>query len=120
MPSPSPSTGSQSFGPFRLDLENQCVRRADQEIQLTPKAFAVLRHLLERRGTLVTKNQLLDAVWPDTVVVDAVLKTTVLEIRKALGDDARAPRYVETLHRRGYRFRSEPGAVAQPAAAAHP
>jgi DNA-binding winged helix-turn-helix (wHTH) protein len=101
-----------AFGPFCLDLDNQCVRREGREIALTPKAFAVLRCLLERRGRLVSKRELLDAVWPDTVVVDAVLKVVVLEIRKALGETGRSRGFIETLYRRGYRFRGEGAAAA--------
>ncbi|HEX6810303.1 MAG TPA: AAA family ATPase [Planctomycetota bacterium] len=102
---------SLAFGPFRLDLDNQCVRKDGREIGLTPKAFAVLRLLVERRGRLVPKRELLDFVWPGTVVVDAVLKVVVLEIRKALGETGREPGFIETLHRRGYRLRDEPAAA---------
>src|SRR6185436_20558364 len=73
-------------------------------IRLNHKAFDVLRVLIERRGRLVSKDQLLDAVWPDTHVADGVLKVCMAEIRKALGDSATAPRFIETVHRRGYRF----------------
>jgi DNA-binding winged helix-turn-helix (wHTH) protein/tetratricopeptide (TPR) repeat protein len=112
---------SLAFGPFRLDLDNQCVRKDGREIALTPKAFAVLRLLVQRRGRLVPKQELLDAVWPDTVVVDAVLKVVVLEIRKALGETGRDRGFIETMHRRGYRLRNEqPGASASQASAAPP
>jgi len=114
---------SLAFGPFHLDLDNQCVRRGDREIALTPKAFALLRLLFERRGRLVTKADLLAAVWPEAIVVDSVLKVVVLEIRKALGETGRGAGFIETLHRRGYRFRAAPpsaggnGAGADAAAA---
>src|SRR5688500_8896586 len=94
-----------AFGPFRLDLENQCLRKDGREIALTPKALAALRLLVEPRGRLVQKQELLDAVWPDTIVVDSVLKVVVLEIRKALGETGRGHGFIETLHRRGYRLR---------------
>ena len=74
---------------------------------MRPKVFAVLRHLVEHRGELVTKQQLLEAVWPSTFVGDAVLKDSIRQLREALGDDAAAPRYIETAHRRGYRFIGE-------------
>src|SRR5262249_59037421 len=90
--------------PCRLDLENECVWRGTQAIPLTPKAFAVLRCLVERAGRLVTKEELFRTVWPEIVVSEAVLKVCVGEIRKALGDKAKTPRFIETLHRRGYRF----------------
>ena len=93
-----------SFGPFRLDRSDRRLRRGATVIPLRPKAFAVLDYLVARPGRLVTKEQLLAAVWPDTAVSDTVLKVCVREIRDALGDDAEHPRYLETAHRLGYRF----------------
>jgi DNA-binding winged helix-turn-helix (wHTH) protein len=93
------------FGPFHLDAVRHELRRGDRSIPLRPKAFELLRHLAEHPGKLLTKNELFDAVWPDTVVSDGVLKVCIREIREALGDLASAPRYVETVHRLGYRFR---------------
>jgi DNA-binding winged helix-turn-helix (wHTH) protein/predicted ATPase len=92
------------FGPFRFDATNECVWRGAEAISLTPKAFAVLRHLVTHPGRLVTKEELLETVWSETYVSDAVLKVCVGEIRKALGDDAKTPQFIETVHRRGYRF----------------
>jgi len=92
------------FPPFRLDPDNACLWRGTKAIRLTPKAFAVLECLVENHGQLVTKDVLLDRVWPATVVGDAVLKVCVREIRKALRDRVSAPRFVATVHRRGYRF----------------
>jgi DNA-binding winged helix-turn-helix (wHTH) protein/tetratricopeptide (TPR) repeat protein len=92
------------FPPFRLDPDNATLWRGTTAVRLTPKAFAVLHCLAERHGELVTKDALLERVWPGTVVGDAVLKVCVREIRKALGDPAGAPRFVATAHRRGYRF----------------
>ena len=92
--------------------------RGLESISLRPKAFAVLKHLVERPGQLVTKQQLLEAVWPETFVSDAVLKDSVRQLREALGDDAAAPRYIETAHRRGYRFIAQISAAAGEGAAA--
>ena len=92
------------FPPFRLDPDNACLWRGAKAIRLTPKAFGVLRCLVERHGQLVTKDLLLGSVWPGIAVGDAVLKVCVREIRKALGDQVGAPRFVATVHRRGYRF----------------
>src|SRR6478672_3678829 len=92
------------FPPFRLDPGDGCLWRGTKAIRLTPKAFAVLQCLAERHGQLVAKDVLLDSVWPGTAVGDAVLKVCVREIRKALGDRVSAPRFVATVHRRGYRF----------------
>src|SRR4051794_40889829 len=93
-----------TFDPFSLDLANEQLWRGSQAIKLRPKAFAVLDHLLGRPGQLVTKDDLLNAVWPETFVSDAVLKVTIRQIRAALGDDPKSPRFIETAHRRGYRF----------------
>ena len=92
------------FDPFCLDLANEQLWRGSQAIKLRPKAFAVLDHLIGRPGQLVTKDDLLNAVWPGTFVSDAVLKVTIRQIRGALGDDPKTPRFIETAHRRGYRF----------------
>lgn len=93
-----------TFGRFRLDLTNECLWQGTRAISLRPKAFAVLKVLVERPGLLVTKQQVLDAVWPDTFVGDAVLKDSIRQLREALDDDAAEPVYIETAHRRGYRF----------------
>jgi DNA-binding winged helix-turn-helix (wHTH) protein/predicted ATPase len=93
-----------TFGRFRLDPANERLWRGEQAVALRPKAFAVLTHLVEHRGQLVTKQQLLDSVWPATFVTDAVLKDSIRQLREALGDDAVSPSYIETAHRRGYRF----------------
>ncbi|MEA2465573.1 MAG: eukaryotic-like serine/threonine-protein kinase [Acidobacteriota bacterium] len=92
------------FGPFRLEIADATLWHGSQSLPLTPKAFSVLQCLVERRGRLVTKDELYNAVWPGVFVGDAVLKVCVLEVRRVLADDAKAPRYIETVHRRGYRF----------------
>src|SRR6202007_3112955 len=69
-----------------------------------PKPFAVLRYLVENPQRLVTHDELLDAVWPETYVQPQVLRTYVLELRKVLGDDARQPRFIQSMPKRGYRF----------------
>ncbi|HKE59445.1 MAG TPA: AAA family ATPase, partial [Pyrinomonadaceae bacterium] len=93
-----------ALGPFRLDEANECLWHEKRAISLRPKAYAVLRYLVQHPGILVTKQQLLDDVWPNTFVSDAVLKDCIRQLREAFGDEARAPRYIETAHRRGYRF----------------
>src|ERR1700722_488548 len=97
------------FSPFRLDTANQCLwRRGDtgQEarILLTPKAFAVLEHLVEHAGRLVTHDEMLQAVWPNSVVEPQAVKKHVLAVRTALGDCPKNSIFIETLSRRGYRF----------------
>jgi DNA-binding winged helix-turn-helix (wHTH) protein/predicted ATPase len=96
-----------TFGAFCLDLGAECLRKGSRAIKLRPKAFAVLEYLATRPGQLVTKDELLHAVWPATFVGEAVLKVAVRQIREALDDDSGAPRFVETAHRRGYRFIGE-------------
>lgn len=90
-----------TFGPYLLE---RLLRRGDQIVELTPKAIGVLRMLVARSGELVTKDELLTAVWPGLVVTDAALTVCVAEIRKTLGDDARHAQFIATVHRRGYRF----------------
>jgi DNA-binding winged helix-turn-helix (wHTH) protein/predicted ATPase len=92
------------FGPFRLDSRNERLWLGTDELVLRPKTFAVLSYLVEHAGDLVPRDRLLDAVWPGVAVSEAVLTVCIGEIRQALGDDPRAARYIETLHRRGYRF----------------
>jgi DNA-binding winged helix-turn-helix (wHTH) protein/tetratricopeptide (TPR) repeat protein len=92
------------FERFRFDRANQRLEDAGGAIPLNPKAFEVLRVLVERSGQLVLKDQLLDEVWSGTHVADGVLKVCIAEIRRALGDSATEPRFIETVHRRGYRF----------------
>src|SRR5271166_2472472 len=99
----------KEFPPFRLDIGNQCLwRRKDsgdeERILVTPKAFGVLTYLVDRAGRLVTQDELLEAVWPDTFVQPEVLKYQIADVRSALGDSAKKPSFIETLPRRGYRF----------------
>ena len=103
------SVSTKEFLPFRLDTVNECLWRhrdtgPDERILLPPKAFAVLRYLVEHPGRLVTQDELLEALWPDTFVQPEVLKSHVRDIRMVLGDDCKNPRFIETLPRRGYQF----------------
>src|SRR5262245_12290900 len=104
------------FASFRLDPGNACVWRGPEILTLTPKAFAVLQYLIAHAGQLVTKEVLLAAVWPGMAVSEAVLKVCLSEIRKALGDTVKTPRFIATVHRRGYRFIA-PVTEAEPAEA---
>jgi predicted ATPase/DNA-binding winged helix-turn-helix (wHTH) protein len=108
------------FHSFRLDTVNQCLWRRregrdDERIRLRPKAFAVLRYLVDHAGRLVTHDELLNALWPDTFVQPEVLKSHVLDIRQALGDRAKNPQFIETLPRRGYQFIAPVRDVSPPA-----
>jgi DNA-binding winged helix-turn-helix (wHTH) protein len=93
-----------SFEGYSLDLANERLLQDGDVVPLTPKAFAVLRRLVEDAGQLVRKEDLLRSVWRDTHVSDGVLRVIVLELRRALGDDSEQPRFIETVPRRGYRF----------------
>ena len=105
------------FPPFRLDTVNQCLwrrtdRAEDTRIVLTPRAFGVLTYLMEHAGQLVTHRQLLDAVWPQTAIEPQALKRNIFELRRALNDPPRQPRFIETLPKRGYRFIAKIGYVS--------
>lgn len=92
------------FPPFRLDLESERLWRGDEVVATRPKTWGLLRYLAEHPGQVVTKDELLCAVWPNTAVAEATLTVTMRELRAAIADDQRAPRYIETVRRRGFRF----------------
>jgi TolB-like protein/DNA-binding winged helix-turn-helix (wHTH) protein/Flp pilus assembly protein TadD len=92
------------FRSFRLDSANHCLWRAEERVQITPKAFDVLRYMVDNAGRLVTQDELLEALWPETYVNQEVLRKYVLEIRKVLGDRPEKPAFIETVTKRGYRF----------------
>jgi DNA-binding winged helix-turn-helix (wHTH) protein/tetratricopeptide (TPR) repeat protein len=94
----------RSFDPFRLDVVNQCLWRGQARVPLMPKPFAVLQYLVEHPGRLVSRDELLEAVWPDTYVQPEVLRRYILEIRRVLGDRPDAPHFVQTFPKRGYQF----------------
>ncbi len=90
--------------PPRLDVRNERLVCGTRAVPLRPKTFAVLRCLADHAGHLVTKEVLLDTAWPGTAVSDGGLMVCIRELRRALNDDTRKPRYIETVHRRGYRL----------------
>jgi DNA-binding winged helix-turn-helix (wHTH) protein/TolB-like protein len=92
------------FGPFRYDWEQRLLFRDGEMVPLAPKVGETLRVLLERHGTVVEKAELMRAVWPDTSVEEIGLARNISQLRKALGDESEAGRYIETLPKRGYRF----------------
>jgi DNA-binding winged helix-turn-helix (wHTH) protein len=93
-----------AFGPFRLDAQGRVLLRDDEVIQLQPKAVDMLLALIERRGDVVSKDELMKAVWQDTFVEESNLTLNISAVRKALGDSATEPKYIETISKRGYRF----------------
>jgi len=94
----------KSFHPFQLDSENHCLWRGEERLQITAKAFDVLRYMVEKAGSLVTQEELLEALWPKTYVNPEVLRKYILEIRRVLGDRPEKPAFIETVTKRGYRF----------------
>jgi DNA-binding winged helix-turn-helix (wHTH) protein/tetratricopeptide (TPR) repeat protein len=96
--------GELAFNEFRLDPANALLWRGDDRIVLPPKPFEVLCWLAAHAGQLVTKDELLDAVWSNLHVSESSLSVSINALRTALGDDPKAPRYIETVPRRGYRF----------------
>jgi len=113
-----------AFGPFEADIPTQELRKHGIRLPLPRQSFQILKMLLERRGELVTRDELRAALWPSDTFVDFEhsLNSAVNKLRDALGDTADNPRYIETLPRRGYRFvggvepEPEPSPVQQPAA----
>jgi DNA-binding winged helix-turn-helix (wHTH) protein len=98
------SSGRISFGPFVFDASGRELRNQQQTVHLTPKAFDLLSALIEQRPRPITKTALYELLWPDTFVDEANLAVLIGEIRAALGDRARKPTYIRTVHRFGYAF----------------
>jgi DNA-binding winged helix-turn-helix (wHTH) protein len=92
------------FYAFRLDTTNHCLWRGDERVSLAPKAFDLLRYLVEHTDRLVTHDEILDALWTDTYVNQEVVKKYILGIRKVLGDRRDQPQFIRTFPKRGYQF----------------
>jgi adenylate cyclase len=96
-----------SFSGYRFDVESGRLWSGTEEVRLTPKASAVLKVLITHPAAPVSKKELFASVWNGTAVSDDALTSCIQELRRALADDARQPRFIETRHRRGYRFVAE-------------
>src|SRR5258707_14169088 len=94
----------KAFRSFRLDPVNQCLWHGGNRVALTPKAFDMLRYLVEHPGRLVTQDEILEALWPETYVNPEIIKKYILEIRKGLGDRHDKPEFIQTFPKRGYQF----------------
>ena len=92
------------FGPFRVDTRERALRRNGELVPLTPKVFDILLVLVQNSGRVLTKNEMMNLVWPDTAVEESNLGRNVSTLRKALGDGPDEHRYIETIPWRGYRF----------------
>jgi len=99
-----PREQSYEFGPFKLDPAEHLLLRGGEAVSITPKAFDLLVALVENRGHLVIKEELMERIWPDSFVEEANLSVKMSELRRALGETPNANRYIETVPRRGYRF----------------
>jgi len=97
---------SYQFGPFQLDAKDRMLLREGEYVPLAPKVFETLLALVEHRGRIVDKEELLKEIWPNTFVEEVSLAKNVSTLRKAL-DDTHPPRYIETIPKRGYRFVAE-------------
>ena len=95
---------SESRPAVRIEAENEWAWCGERRLRLAPKVFAVLRHLVQHADRLITKEELFSAVWGETIVSEATLASCIRDLRKALGDSSRTPRYIQTAHRRGFRF----------------
>src|SRR3989442_6719119 len=94
------------FGPFALNLETEELRKAGSLIRLRPQAFKLLALLASRPGNLVSREDIRQEIWPDgtRVQFELGINRCIKEIRAALGEDREKPRYIDTVHQRGYRF----------------
>ena len=92
------------FGPFTFDRANGLLRQGARELPLPPRVLGVLDLLISRAGEIVPKQEIIDSVWKEAFVTDTSLAEAISVLRQALGDNPQAPNYVQTVHRRGYRF----------------
>src|SRR5688572_12607124 len=91
-------------GEFQLNSEERVLLRDGEPVAITPKMFDVLNLLVNNRGRIVGKDELLETVWAGSIVEEGNLAVTIRQLRKVLGDDAHTPTYIQTVARRGYRF----------------
>src|SRR5215510_14149820 len=92
------------FEPFVIDVRGGILLKDGAKVPLTPRAFQILLVLVQHAEQVVDKDQLMKEVWPDIFVEEGNLSRNIYEVRRALGDDPAAPRYIETIPKRGYRF----------------
>src|SRR5215211_547697 len=100
----SPHNTFYEFGPFRMDPKSRVLLLEDAQVPLTPKAFETLLVLVENNGRVMSKDELMEALWPDSFVEEANLTVNISALRKALGESPNEHRYVVTIPGRGYRF----------------
>ena len=100
----SPGTRIYEFGDFRLEPEKQLLWRGDAEIPLSPRVFKTLLYLVEHHDSVLDKERLMEAVWPDCTVEENNLTQNISTLRRALGETPGSDRYIVTVTGRGYRF----------------
>jgi DNA-binding winged helix-turn-helix (wHTH) protein len=96
------------FDTFRLDFDRRQLLRGDEEIHLSPKALQLLQVLIEARPKALSKDDIHEQLWPETFVAESNLASIINEVRRALEDDAKTPKYIRTVHGFGYAFCAEP------------
>ena len=96
-----------TFDSFVLDVEEQVLLRDGRMVPLTPKVFETLLLLVQNQGSVVSKQTILNTIWPDVFVEESNITFNITKLRKALGDNKKPPIYIETVPRRGYRFKTE-------------
>ena len=101
---PRQSHPTVSFGPFTSTAPTACCVTESREVPLPPRVLGVLELLVSRAGAIVPRQEIIDSVWKDAFVTDTSLAEAISVLRQALGDDPQAPQYIQTVHRRGYRF----------------
>lgn len=101
------------FGPFCLDLEERVLLRDGKHVPLTPKVFDTLLLLVQNQGHILTKDEMLNAIWQDSFVEESNLAVNIRKLRQILGDEKDSPTYIETIPKRGYRFKAEVKEVLQ-------
>jgi adenylate cyclase len=101
---PQAADSAWTVGPWHIDARTGELRRGSETLRVEPKVAEVLVYLARRAGQVVSRDELLTAVWPGVVVGDDALTQAIIKLRKSLGDDARRPTYIETLAKRGYRL----------------
>jgi DNA-binding winged helix-turn-helix (wHTH) protein/Tfp pilus assembly protein PilF len=102
------------FGPFQIDPRTWLLTRDNQVVDLSPRLVEILAFIVSKAGQIVTKDELLEKFWPDVNVTENTLTRAIADIRKAIGDGAAEPQYLETASRRGYRFVGEAPSLSDP------
>src|SRR5215831_2221339 len=97
-------SGTFRVGEFLIEPQLNTIARDNQSTRLEPKVMQLLQRLSDTAGEVVSKEQLMQAVWTDTIVTDDVLTRAISELRKAFGDDSKEPRYIQTIPKSGYRL----------------